>query len=309
MAMARPARSLVLLCLLPIATPAAPAPDEAATVTKIAPGAYVRAGHSAVVFEADDVANIGFIVGERCVAVIDSGGSEEEGLALQRAIARVTTLPVCYVIDTHAHPDHVFGNRVFAQAGARIVGHAKLARALAARAQTYLERAAAANGRPIAPETIVVPELVVSDTLELDLGARLLRLTAHGAAHTDNDLSILDVETQTLWLGDLVFEDHVPVLDGSLNGWIAELEALRKVPAARAVPGHGPASIAWPAGADDTLRYLTALRDDLRRRIAAGDDMRDAQENAVSEEAARWQLFDRYHARNVAAAFAELEWE
>lgn len=307
--MARPAGSLVLLCLLPVAAAAAPTPDEGATVKEIAPGEYVRAGHPAVVFEGANVANIGFIVGARCVAVIDSGGSEEEGLSLQRAIARVTPLPVCYVIDTHAHPDHVFGNRVFAQAGARIVGHAKLARALAARAQTYLERAATATGRPLAPETIVAPDLVVSDTLELDLGARLLRLIAHGAAHTDADLTIFDVETRTLWAGDLVFEDHVPVLDGSLNGWIAELEALRKFEAARAVPGHGPASIEWPGGSTDTLRYLNALRDDLRGRIAAGDDMRDAQENAVREEATRWQLFDRYHARNVAAAFAELEWE
>jgi quinoprotein relay system zinc metallohydrolase 2 len=285
------------------------ADELTATVQEIAPGVYVRPGHDAVVFEGENVANVGFIVGARCVAVIDSGGSESEGRALQRAIAQVTDRTVCYVIDTHAHPDHMFGNKVFADAGATVVGHVRLARALAQRAPTYLERASAQSGHTLTNGDLVVPTTTVSDTLELDLGDRLLHLSAHRTAHTDNDLTIYDVQTRTLWLGDLLFVGHVPVLDGSINGWVEELQALTGVAAARAVPGHGPPSVPWPQSAEDTLRYLTVLRDDLRQRIAAGASLRSAQENAGYTEASRWQLFDRYHARNVAAAYAELEWE
>jgi quinoprotein relay system zinc metallohydrolase 2 len=280
-----------------------------AQVTEIAPGVYVRPGHAAVVFEDDDVANVGFVVGKRCVAVIDSGGSEREGQALQRAIRAVTPLPVCYVVNTHDHPDHVFGNRPFADAGAQVVGHAKLARALAQRAPTWLQRASVRAGRTLGAEDLAVPTVTVTSTLDLDLGERTLNLTAHPSAHTHDDLTAYDSTTGTLWLGDLVFVGHVPVLDGSINGWIEVLGDLRGVVAERAVPGHGPASVAWPAAADDTLRYLTTLRDDVRRRIAAGESLRSGQDGAGYTEASRWQLFDQYQARNVAAAWAELEWE
>jgi quinoprotein relay system zinc metallohydrolase 2 len=307
-------RGHTLLCVIALFSHAcrasgAPAQEASAAVQEIAPGVYVRAGQDAVVFEGENVANIGFIVGERCVAVIDSGGSENEARALQRAVQTLTERPVCYVIDTHDHPDHLLGNKVFADAGAQIVGHVKLASALAQRAATYLERASTQSGHTLDSADLVVPGITVSDTLDLDLGNRPLRLTAHRAAHTDNDLSVFDVQTRTLWLGDLAFVRHVPVLDGSINGWIDELRTLSGVAAERAVPGHGPASVPWPAGAADTLRYLTVLRDDLRRRIAAGESLRSAQETAGYTEAPRWQLFERYHARNVAAAYAELEWE
>jgi quinoprotein relay system zinc metallohydrolase 2 len=287
----------------------APVEEPPAAVQEIAAGVYVRPGHDAVVFEGENIANIGFIVGERCVAVVDSGGSEKESRALQRAVRGIAERPVCYVIDTHDHPDHLLGNKVFAESGAQVVGHVKLAPALAQRAATYLERASAQSGHTLDSADLVVPAITVSDTLELDLGNRPLRLTAHRSAHTDNDLTVFDVKTRTLWLGDLAFVGHVPVLDGSLNGWIDELRQLSRVAADRAVPGHGPASVPWPAGAADTLRYLTVLRDDLRRRIETGESLRSAQESAGYTEAQHWRLFDRYHARNVAAAYAELEWE
>jgi quinoprotein relay system zinc metallohydrolase 2 len=313
-----PAIALVTCALLaPCAPPAfagEPVGDGAeeiapAQVTEIAPGVYVRPGHTAIVFEDDEVANVGFVVGGRCVAVIDSGASEDEGRALQLAIRNVTPRPVCYVVDTHDHPDHVFGNKPFAQAGAQIVGHAGLARSLAQRAPTWLARASERAGRALGPADLAVPTVTVTSTLDLDLGDRTLRLTAHPSAHTHADLTVYDPRTATLWLGDLLFVGHVPVLDGSINGWIEVLAGLRAVGAERAVPGHGPPSVPWPAAAEGTLRYLTTLRDDLRHRIAAGEGLRRAQETAGYTEAARWQLFDAYHARNVAAAYAELEWE
>ena len=308
------ALSALLLCAARVpADEPAPAGTEdgiaPAQITPIAPGVYVRPGHAAVVFEDDDVANIGFVVGARCVAVVDSGGSEAEGRALQLAIRAVTPLPVCYVVNTHDHPDHVFGNKPFADGGAQVVGHAKLARSLAQRAPTWLERASARAGRTLGPDDLAVPAVTVTTTLDLDLGERTLRLTAHPAAHTHTDLTVYDSVSGTLWLGDLVFLGHVPVLDGSINGWIEVLGGLRGFAAERAVPGHGPPTAPWPAAVDDTLRYLTTLRDDLRRRIAAGESLRSAQENAGYTEAARWQLFSDYHGRNVAAAYAELEWE
>ena len=279
------------------------------SVQQIAPGVYVRPGHEAVLFEQEAIANIGFVIGARSVAVIDSGGSVDEAEALNCAISRLTDLPVRYVIITHVHPDHSLGTSVFSQRGAEVVGHVKLARALALRGETYLNRAAEQAGHPIDSQTIVLPDRVVNDRLELDLGSRLLQITAHPTAHTDNDLTILDVTTGTLWLADLLFVDHVPTLDGSINGWLTVLDALTDQSAERAVPGHGPVAVPWPAAADDLRRYLTVVRDQTRQLLAEGGTIEQAQQQIGIGERQQWQLFDEYHRRNVLRAYTELEWE
>ena len=104
---------------------------QVADIKEIAPGVYVRPGVHGVVFEQNTVANIGFIVGKRCVAVIDTGGSLAEGQALRCAILGITSRPVCYVINTHVHPDHLLGNLAFKEKGVTFVGHHRLERALA----------------------------------------------------------------------------------------------------------------------------------------------------------------------------------
>jgi glyoxylase-like metal-dependent hydrolase (beta-lactamase superfamily II) len=101
----------------------------------------------------------------------------------------------------------------------------------------------------------------------------------------------------------------VPALDGSLLGWLALLDELRRLPARHVVPGHGPASASWPDALGAEERYLTLLRDEVRAVIRSGGTMEEAAATVGREEAGRWALFDDYHARNVIAAFHELEWE
>jgi quinoprotein relay system zinc metallohydrolase 2 len=282
---------------------------DTAEVVEIAEGIYVRPGKHAVVFDDEAVANVGFIIGKRCVAVIDTGGSTAEGVALRCAIRSITGLPVCYVINTHVHPDHMLGNLAFREPGVSYVGHDKLARALALRGSTYLKRAARQAGHPLGPEHIILPDRSVDGQLRLDLGERMLEVVAHPVAHTDNDLSIYDEQTGTLWVSDLLFMEHVPVIDGSIKGWLRLLEELKDRPARRVVPGHGPVQAPWPGAAGDTQRYLSILRDETRQRIAEGDDLREAQETVAQGERTHWQLFENYHKRNIIAAYTELEWE
>ena len=305
-------RGLVLALLLIVwPEPGIPMDNckHSAEVVEIAAGNYVRPGKHAVVFDREAVANIGFVVGNRCVAVIDTGGSYSEGQALRCAIRSVTTLPVCFVINTHVHPDHTLGNLAFREPGVFYIGHKNLARALALRGTVYLERAAQKAGRPLGPEHIILPDLSVDGRLRLDLGGRVLGIVAHSTAHTDNDLSIYDEKTATLWLSDLLFMEHIPVVDGSLKGWLTLLETLKDKPARRVVPGHGPVQAAWPEAADDTQRYLATLWEETRKRITQGDDLREAQNTVAYGERTRWQLFDSYHKRNIIAAYTELEWE
>lgn len=278
-------------------------------ITQVAASSYVRAGQHGKMFESEDIANIGFIIGSECVAVIDTGGSFTEGLRLLKAVRKLTDTPICYVINTHVHPDHMLGNNAFQQEGMNFVGHQNLPQALTLAGDIFLQRLRASKHIAEDDSAIIFPNVVVTDTLELDLGDRKLLLTAHGVAHTTADLSVYDPKDDVWWSGDLLFLEHAPALDGSIIGWIDELEDLMQKQIAVVVPGHGPASVAWPQASQDLLRYLKVVRDEIREWIEAGGDMQGAQEKVGLSERPHWLLFDEFHKRNVITAYAELEWE
>jgi quinoprotein relay system zinc metallohydrolase 2 len=257
----------------------------------------------------DAIANIGFIVGTAAVAVIDPGGSFEEGAALRTAVRTRTDQPIRYVILTHIHPDHIFGAAAFRDDHPEFVGHAKLPGALAQRGEYYLRRLRSTLGEEAKGGEIVPPTLLVAERLDLDLGGRRLLVRAHGPAHTDNDLTVFDESTRTFWLADLLFVDRIPVVDGSLVGWLKELGELTAIAADRAVPGHGPVSVPWPDAAEPERRYLGTVERDTRAAIKAGIGIAEAYRHVANSEREYWLLFDDYHPRNVTASYKELEWE
>lgn len=290
-------------------------PARAATslaVSEIAAGVFVHQGRYEVQSRENrgDMANASFIVGGDAVAVIDTLGSVKVGRELRAAIRAVTDKPIRCVINSHMHPDHVFGNAAFKEDGPAFVAHHKLARGLAARAEHYL----ATNKEMLGADAfdgidVVFPTVHVQDTLTIDLGGRSLVCEAQKTAHTDNDLIVTDSATDTLFLGDLLFSVHVPTLDGSIRGWLSLLDGLETRRAARVVPGHGPHAMELPAALKPEQRYLSAITSDVRALIEDGKSLDAAAKTAGMSERENWKLFDQYHARNVSAAFAELEWD
>jgi quinoprotein relay system zinc metallohydrolase 2 len=310
--MALSRRRLIAAAGLCLAAPALPAfaqrePEE------VTPGLFVRRGidQDATAANRDAIANLAFIVGGESVAVIDPGGSRADGEALRRAITARTNLPVRWVVMTHGHPDHVFGAAAFLPDKPVFVGHARLPEALAVRGEYYrqgLERILGSG-----PEALEPAGRLVDGKAEIDLGGRVLELTAQPPAHTTADLSVIDRGApngvQVLLAGDLLFVERVPSLDGSLKGWIAVLDDLVKLPLAHAVPGHGPPLVPWPAAAKPLQRYLADLRDETRRAIAKGMPLEKGVTAIGRGERGHWALFDDYQGHNVTEAYRELEWE
>jgi quinoprotein relay system zinc metallohydrolase 2 len=282
------------------------------TLNEVADGVFAFRGADELMSAANEgaICNLGVVVGKDAVAVVDSGGSLSEARAFLAAIRKATDRPVRYLINTHMHPDHIFGNAAFRDAGATIVGHRNLPRALAARGAFYLHNYREQVGETLMEGVeIVPPTMLVEDRLELDLGGRALELRAWQAAHTDNDLTVHDTTSRTLFAGDLVFIGSLPTLDGSLLGWLRQMDALAAIDAARVVPGHGPAPADWPDALEPERLYFEALARDIRRAIGEGRPLGETVKTAGRGEAGNWALFDAYNERNATAAYAELEWE
>lgn len=302
-----------LLALLAMADAAAVDP-AAFSLESPADGIHVHRGQQAETDRSNggDIANIGFIVGERCVAVIDTGGTRAIGAALLAAIRRTTQRPICHVIRTHVHPDHAFGDAAFvgADPGLQFVAHAEFSRALAARREHFQAGLLRTLGAEAAAgSTIAMPTLSVSGEHRLDLGNRVLRLKAWQTAHTNHDLTVFDERTGTLWTGDLLFIERIPVVDGKVLGWLDVIDALVAGKPARVVPGHGPLDRP-PAAAFAAQRdYLQALVTACRRALRDGVGLADAVRTVGRQGMDSWRLADHYHARNITSVYTELEWE
>ncbi len=281
----------------------------AAEVTEVAPGLFVRPGvhEMATASNKNSICNTGFVVGREAVAVIDPGGSLADGRALREAIRARTALPIRHVILTHIHPDHILGSPAFAGDHPEFIGHAALPQAIAARGEFYRKGMLDLLGEE--GGAAITPNRTVSSTATIDPGGRKLELQAWGRGHSGSDLTVMDPSTGTFWVSDLLFVTRIPSLDGSLRGWLKELVELKKIKAARAVPGHGPASVSWPDAVADEERYLKTLAADVRAVLKRGGGIEEAAKVAAQSERGRWLLFDEYNAHNAAQAVHELEWE
>lgn len=287
---------------------------EAVALREIAPGVLFRQGivDQITADNAGRIANLSVVIGDDSVAVIDTGSSRAEGQALYAAIRRVTDKPISHAILTHMHPDHSLGASVFSEAGAMLVASDRLPPSLEARAQTYLDNMSRILGpNEMIGTNVVIPQTTVEQQLQIDLGRRILQLQAVPTAHTDNDLTVRDMTTNTLFTGDLVFRGLTPVVDGSLNGWLHWLGTPPEE-AELIVPGHGEVSTSFDEAVADEQRLLTGLRDSVRAAIDRGESMTDAVPQIVTEMqpfAQDWSAFAETIARDATAGYKELEWE
>lgn len=296
----------LVLLLVSVSAVAAPLP-----MSMIAEGVYVHVGkhHDFDENYDGDIANIGFVVGSQSVAIIDTGGSFKVGTALREAVRSVTKLPIRYVINTHVHPDHIFGNAAFEQDHPVFVGHAKLPATLEINRDSLIRELQKELGNDDDGSKAIVPTQIVTETLDLDLGGRTLHLKAWPKAHTNTDLTVLDDKTSTFWTGDLLFITRTPSLDGDLKGWISVIDELKLIQAKVTVPGHGDPTEAKKEMLDKEQGYLSKLLSDVRSAIKKGVSLMEAINTTGRSEKGNWVLFETVNPRNVNLAYPQLEWE
>ena len=280
-------------------------------LTEIAENNYVHFGKHVSIEDKDneDIANIGFIVGTNCVAVIDTGGSISIGHKLKKSIRGITKKPICYVINTHVHYDHILGNKAFTDESPDFIGHKDLAEAINQNRDFFLNQFR--NNLTSDPKNsdIIEPNILIEKTKKLELGERSITLIPFATSHSHNDLIVIDNKTKTLWAGDLIFRERIPSLTGSLKGWLKSINKIKELDIKVVVPGHGSVASSLDEAIKQQQDYLTLLLNKTRKAINEGKFINEAMENIDKDNEFRWLLHEYQHSTNVSRSYTELEWE
>ncbi|RSS40894.1 MBL fold metallo-hydrolase [Streptomyces sp. WAC07061] len=209
--------------------------------------------------------NAGLITAGGRPALIDTAATEARARALKDAVARVTPHAPGFVINTHPHGDHTFGNRLFAD-DAVIVAHE------ATRAEMDL---AGLHLTGLWPEVcwgdvgVELPTLTFRDPITLHLGDIRAEVMHLGTAHTKNDSVVWLPEQRVLFAGDIVMSGATPFcLTGSISGSLTVIAKLRALGPRTIVSGHGP--VGGVELLDTTAAYLRHVQELAAAGIAAG---------------------------------------
>ncbi len=250
--------------------------------------------------------NAGFIVGDRGVAVIDSLLTPTAGRNLRERVRAVTPLPVRFLVNTHYHGDHTFGNQAFAPE-AVIVGHRRAREGLlrfGVEQLDFFRRRQPLLAAEFDQVRLTPPDLTVDSGCTLDLGGIEVEVRHVGPAHTDGDLVVWVPDEEVLFTGDVVFNSWFPTAsEADIDGWVRTLADLRRYPARVVVPGHGP-----PAGPDVTEKlreYFEAVKAEVTGARSRGLSAEEAAAVVGAKDLAEWQGRER-HAALVRRLWAEL---
>lgn len=274
-------RKLVIVPFLLVAT------GFAGQVHKVGPDLY------AYISSNDSSANSTFLVSASGILVVDTGLNEMEGMKLLAEIRKISAAPVRWIVNTHYHPDHRGGNRVFGPDA--IVISTLYTRFSALSTREHVEPVYAQNVTP-------------HGTLTLFLGAHRAEIYDPGPAHTMGDLVVYFPDQQTVATGDLFLTNSCPAMDkGDMENWIAALDHILSLPVQHVVPGHFEMATKVELGRFHD--YLTELGKQVREMRAKGMAVEQVRKSISLPQFSSFRQFPQYEATfadNAAAYYQQL---
>ncbi len=237
--------------------------------------------------------NTTFVVSDEGVLVIDTRPNPDEALKIIKEIRKVTSKPIKYVINTHFHGDHVFGNQVFAEASAIIAQK---------NVRLFLEEKTGAEhlaffkkiGTPGLENTkIIIPNITYEKGLDIIFGRFNLELRHLGKGHTNSDTIVYIPGEKILIAGDLVFNQKIPYTGHAfILEWIRRLKYLEKLDANIIIPGHG--DVGDKAIIKKMKQYLVKLKNEVMGRVVQGKSLKETKVEVTKamEKYRSWQNFN-----------------
>jgi glyoxylase-like metal-dependent hydrolase (beta-lactamase superfamily II) len=275
-----------------------------ADLTKLADNVYAYVGEKDGSPAHSFAANAGIVIGRDAVLVIDTLISAKEGERFLADIRKVTNKPIRYVVNTHTHLDHAFGNCVFAKLGATVISHAADRAFLAKVGDGTLKSVGMFGLKPedMVGTEIVLPTLTFSDRMQIELGGETVELIRTAPSHTEGSLVVLVPAKKLLFSGDILFTDFHPFMaDGDLASWMKTLDDLMAMDLERIIPGHGPLSTKKDLA--EMKAYLSQF-DTLARKLAAEGKDVDAIAAELLKSLPKRAMADWMIAYNVKSKYA-----
>ena len=260
------------------------------TIVELADGVFARLH--------EGLTNAGIIVGDDGVLVIDSLRVPSFARDLIADVKRLTPKPIRWVVDTHSHWDHAWGNEEFPDA--TIIGHDNArAEMLDVDLVEWWRERAATSGMPWSDEAKTVqvtpPSLTFDESMRLFLGNRELHLRWFGRAHTSGDIFVHLPEENLLFTGDVAQDGGVPFIqDGYVRDWVGTDGRLLELEPERFVSGHGP--IGSFDALIDARDFIAMLAMGVQNAIVDGQDEATAGARvaeAMRERFGGWRGFER----------------
>ena len=265
---------------------------------KLTGDAYYIPGLSGAATEYEGfISNAGFVVTNEGVVVFDALGTPSLAHAMLGEIRKITDQPIKIVVMSHYHADHLYGLQVFKDEGAQVWAPKGTWDYLDSEtAETLLDSRRTALFPWVTDDTYLVkPDRIIDQDTEFNLGDHEFMINYFGKVHSDGDMSLLSVNDQALYSGDIIFEGRLPFVgDANIIDWVKTLERMQYTQVDYFVPGHGSASNQPQQTMDLTYRYLKFLLDKLSKAV---EDMEQFEE---TYEAIDWSEFENETAFDIA---------
>lgn len=246
----------------------------------------------------EGLTNAGIIVGDEGVLVIDSLRVPSFARDLIQDVRRLTPLPIRYLIDTHSHWDHAWGNEEFTNS--LIIGHENCRAEMVDldRVEAWRNKTVT-SGMPWSEEAKTVnvtpPTLTFASSMCLHLGQREVHLRWLGRAHTSGDIFIHLPQDRLVFTGDVAQKQGVPFMgDGYIPEWAETDNRILALDADRFVSGHGP--IGDRPALEEARDFIAAIGSSVEGAIAEGKDAdttRAEVTSALRDRFGDWRGFDR----------------
>lgn len=298
---------MMTLCLVSVAVPAQ---DLILQPVQVAPQVYAVVGDLAgQTYENDGLNNnLGFIVSDAGVLVINSGPTQRVAKALHAAIQKITTLPVKWLVNVNSQNHYWHGNSYFKSLGATLFAHKEAVRVMRDAGAQQLDANKNLLKEKADGTTLTYPTELIADRRDLNIGKTAVQLMHFGPAHTPGDLIVWLPQQRVLFAGDIVYTERllaVIPISNSAN-WVLAFDKLTELKPKTIVPGHGrPTTV--EVARRDTRDYLSFLRTEAKRILDAGGSLQDAVEKVDQSRFRSLLNFDLLALRNMNQLFQEVE--
>jgi glyoxylase-like metal-dependent hydrolase (beta-lactamase superfamily II) len=237
-----------------------------------------------------------FLVTDEGVLVIDTGQHPRAGQALLDRIRKITNKPIKWVINSHFHGDHTFGNAAFKTAGATFVAHKETARIMQlVQPKEMARRVGYFKSHNFDPNEVklILPDVTFDTTMTIHLGGREVRLFYLGPGQQDGDTFVLFPHARALFTPGSFAKHSMPnmAFTTSVENWIKLLDQVGAMDVDVLLPAHG--DVANRADVKELSAMLSDEYATVKGAIGKGMSLEEAKKTLTFPQYKDWRNYER----------------